>query len=339
MRKPFVVESKAGCSSDYCPSDPQAEAPASSRRQWLTGLSGLVGFGAASLVGAWPGLAMAATEQKRVIKRIPVSGELIAPVGMGTWITFNVGRDPAVRDQRAQVLDTFFASGGGMIDSSPMYGSAQEVLGDLLTRMPTPPGPDKLFSATKVWTGDSGREQVRQAHDLWRLKRFDLLQVHNLLNWREHLAMLREMKSAGRLRYLGVTTSHGRRHADLEQIMRTEQLDFVQLTYNAVDREAERRLLPLAQDEGIAVIVNRPFQRGALPQRLVGQPLPPVAAELGCETWAELLLKYIVAMPSVTCVIPATSRVDHMVQNMRAGTGVMPDSGQRRAIERAVQSA
>ncbi|MGB7297809.1 MAG: aldo/keto reductase, partial [Burkholderiaceae bacterium] len=267
--------------------------------------------------------------------QIPSTNEAIAPIGMGTWITFNVGRDPAVRAQRARVLQAFFAAGGGMIDSSPMYGAAQEVLGDLLTDI----NADKLFTATKVWTRGDGAQQIKEAHQLWQTNQFDLLQIHNLLNWQEHLPLLRDMKSAGKLRYLGVTTSHGRRHAELEKIMKTEALDFVQLTYNAVDREAEQRLLPLAADKEIAVIANRPFQRGALPARLQATPLPAIAVDLGCATWAELLLKFIVSHPAITCAIPATSRVDHMQQNMRAGVGVMPDTRQREQIAHAVASA
>lgn len=277
-----------------------------------------------------------ARSKQRVSKIIPATGETIAPIGMGTWITFNVGRDATLRNQRRKVLQAFFDAGGGMIDSSPMYGSAQEVLGDLLTAMSRHRRPDALFAATKVWTGSDGGTQIRQAHQLWQRDQFDLLQVHNLLNWREHLPMLREMKAAGRLRYLGITTSHGRRHADLEQIMASEPLDFVQLTYNAVDRQAEERLLPLARAKGIAVIANRPFRRGALPRRMQGRPLPAIAGELGCTTWAELLLKFIISHPAVTCAIPATSRVDHMQQNMRAGIGAMPGTRERELIARAV---
>jgi len=247
---------------------------------------------------------------------------------MGTWITFNIGSDREARAQREQVLRAFFEAGGGMIDSSPMYGSAQDVLGDLLSRL----APDNLFSATKVWTDGDGEGQINEAFQLWRRDQFDLLQVHNLVNWPEHLARLKEMKEAGSIRYLGITTSHGRRHAEMEKIMQQVPLDFIQLTYNPIDREAEQRLLPLAQDKGIAVIVNRPFRRGGLTQRLQNTPLPGLAADLDCDSWAQLLLKFTIAHPAVSCAIPATSNVEHMVENMRAGNGPMPTASQREQI-------
>lgn len=305
-----------------------------SRRRVIAGAAALAATAATGLARANSAVGQNSEQLPVLHKVIPVSGEAIAPIGMGTWITFNIGDDQAARAQRAEVLRAFFQAGGGMIDSSPMYGSAQDVLGDLLTRL----APGQLFAATKVWTGSDGREQIHESYQLWRRNHFDLLQVHNLLNWSDHLALLREMKQEGRIRYLGITTSHGRRHADMEKIIKQHPLDFIQLTYNAVDREAEQRLLPLAQDKGIAVIANRPFQRGALPQALANVALPPVAAELNCSTWAELLLKYIVSHPAVTCAIPATSRVDHMVENMRAGTGPVPDSKQREQIVQAVRN-
>lgn len=273
-----------------------------------------------------------------VVKVIPNSKQRLAPIGMGTWITFNVGRDEAARVARAAVLQAFFDAGGGMIDSSPMYGSAQAVLGDLLDRVGRP---KTLFSATKVWTGsaDEGADQIVQAHQLWGVRQFDLYQVHNLLNWQAHLPRLQAMKREGQLRYVGITTSHGRRHDELADLMRSESLDFIQLTYNPLDREAEARLLPLAAERGIAVIVNRPFQRGALIRRLSGKPLPAVAKELQCRSWAQLLLKWVVAHPSITCAIPATSKVVHMRENMAAGRGPQPDAAQRSLIAQAVQQA
>ncbi len=219
-----------------------------------------------------------------------------------------------------------------MIDSSPMYGSAQDVLGDLLSRL----APENLFSATKVWTDGDGEGQINEAFQLWRRDQFDLLQVHNLVNWPEHITRLQEMKEAGSIRYLGVTTSHGRRHAEMEKIMQQVPLDFIQLTYNPIDHEAEQRLLPLAQDKGIAVIVNRPFRRGGLTQRLQNTPLPGLAADLDCDSWAQLLLKFTIAHPAVSCAIPATSNVEHMVENMSAGNGPMPTASQREQIAEIV---
>jgi diketogulonate reductase-like aldo/keto reductase len=264
-------------------------------------------------------------------KPIPSSGERVPVVGMGTWITFNVGDDPDALAVRTEILRAFFAAGGGMIDSSPMYGSAEAVLGRVLPRLDQTQG---LFSATKVWTssGRAGPSEIAESQDLWGLDRFDLLQVHNLLAWSAHLETLKQMKAEGRVRYIGVTTSHGRRHAELEQVMRDEPVDFVQLTYNIVDREVEQRLLPLAQERGIAVIANRPFRRKALIHRAEGHPLPGWAAALGCKTWAQVLLKFIVAHPAVTCAIPATSQVAHMRENMAAATEPLPDAALRRRM-------
>jgi len=250
---------------------------------------------------------------------------------MGTWLTFDVGDDADARAARAGVLQAFFDQGGALVDSSPMYGSAQEVVGDALTRVR---GREALFSATKVWTlgRAAGIRQMEEAHRLWGVARFDLLQVHNLLDWEAHLATLKAWKVEGRVRHIGVTTSHGRRHDDLERLMRSEPLDFVQFTYNVADREAERRLLPLAAERGIAVIANRPFQGGALFGRVRGRPLPGWAAEIDCANWAQLLLKFVVSHPAVTCAIPATSRVGHMLENMGAGFGRLPDAALRRRI-------
>jgi len=204
---------------------------------------------------------------------VPGTDERIPKIGMGTYITFNVGPDPNARETLAQVLRTFFAMGGGMIDSSPMYGTAEEVLGDLLAKLEDTDG---LFSATKVWTRSTsgGEQQIDDSLALWGLDTIDLMQVHNLVNWREHLATMRARRDAGEIRYIGITTSHGRHHDELERIMRDEPIDFVQLTYNIVDRSVEDRLLPLAQDRGIAVIANRPFRRGQLFDRFADHPLP-----------------------------------------------------------------
>jgi diketogulonate reductase-like aldo/keto reductase len=218
-----------------------------------------------------------------------------------------------------------------MIDASPMYGSAEAVLGRTLPADAVERG---LFSATKVWTGDgdAGPAEIESSRALWRLPRFDLLQVHNLLAWEAHLDTLKAMRTQGTVRYVGVTTSHGRRHRELERIMADQPIDFVQLTYNVVDREAERRLLPLARERGIAVIANRPFRGGALPQRAAGRALPGWGREIGCETWPQALLTFVVSQPDLTCAIPATSRVDHMRENMAAARGPLPDASLRERI-------
>ncbi|MEK0082337.1 aldo/keto reductase [Benzoatithermus flavus] len=269
-------------------------------------------------------------------RRIPSSGEAIPAVGLGTWITFNVGDDPVLRDECAAVLAAFFAAGGRVIDSSPMYGSSQAVIGYGLAKLGVPPG---LFTADKVWTssGTAGPAQIEQSRRLWGIPRFDLLQVHNLLAWEEHLRTLFAMKEREEVRYVGITTSEGRRHDLLETIMRTQPLDFVQVTYNIVDREVEERILPLAMERGMGVIVNRPFQQGALTRRLEGEKLPPWSHEIGAVTWAQLILKFILSHPAVTVAIPATTRVDHVRENVAAATGPLPDAAMRRRMVTYVQ--
>jgi diketogulonate reductase-like aldo/keto reductase len=290
-----------------------------------------LGFLAGAAAGAALG-AVAGQEVRGALSRpVPATGERIPVVGLGTWITFDVGGDDTpARRARGDVLRAFLASGGRLVDSSPMYGSAEAVIGAELARG-SPPG---VFAATKVWTVGAlaGRSQMEHSRKLWGVTRFDLMQVHNLLDWRAHWPVLREMKGAGRARYIGMTTSHGRRHDDLEAIMKRERPDFVQLTYNLVDREAEARLLPLAAERGIAVIVNRPFDGGELFGAKTARPLPGWAAEIGCRTWAEAFLKWIAAHPAVTCAIPATSKVAHLEENMRALSGPLPDAALRRRI-------
>jgi diketogulonate reductase-like aldo/keto reductase len=265
-----------------------------------------------------------------LMRAIPSSGEMIPAIGLGTWITFNVGNDPVLRDECAAVMGAFFESGGRMIDSSPMYGSSQPVIGYGLERLGAPP----VFSADKVWisSGSDGPEQMEQSRRYWGVPHFDLMQVHNLLAWEAHLKTLRVMKDAGQVRYIGITTSEGRRHDLFEETMRSEQLDFVQLTYNIVDREVEERLLPLARDRGMAVIVNRPFQQGDLTRALEGEALPAWASEIGATSWAQFILKYILAHPAVTVAIPATSRIDHVRENVAAATGPLPDEPMRQRM-------
>ena len=264
---------------------------------------------------------------------IPKSGERIPAIGMGTWITFNVGDDRALRDNCADVLKQFFTLGGGMVDSSPMYGSAEEVIGYALNKLQKTEG---LFSATKVWTPSTwhGESQMASSEKLWGLKTFDLYQVHNLVNWEGHLETLRQ----GRIRYIGITTSHGMRHDEMAKVMREPDVDFIQLTYNAADREAEQHLLPIAADHGVAVIANRPFQRGALIDHMQRHPLPRWAADFGAENWSQVLLKFIISHPAITCAIPATSKVAHMTENMGALSGPLPDAKQRARIADHVAS-
>ena len=266
--------------------------------------------------------------QQIITRAIPSSGERLPAIGMGTWITFDAGRSGASRARLLPVLQAFFDRGGQLIDSSPMYGSSETVVGDLLPRLRQRP---RLFAASKVWIPGQrlGQVQMEDSRKLWGLTRFDLMQVHNLLDWEAHLETLKEWKSRGRLRYIGVTTSHGRRHAELEIIMNREPLDFVQFTYNLADRSAEERLLPLARERRMAVILNRPLDGGNLFDRVRGKPLPSFAAEFDCRNWAQYFLKFLISHPAVTCAIPATSQVAHMIENMGACTGRLPDDSTR----------
>ncbi|MES9937797.1 MAG: aldo/keto reductase [Sedimenticola sp.] len=294
------------------------------RRDFLLATGSSIGLLASGLLSARP-------DTSPLKKRIPSTGEQIPVVGMGSSITFNVGNDPRAREQRTAVLRAFFEMGGGMIDSSPMYGSSEAVIGHGLQKLSPTPG---LFSATKVWTtsGEDGPREMEDSRRLWGVERFDLMQVHNLLAWEEHLETLLSMKEQGRVRYVGITTSHGRRHRDIEHVMRTRPIDFVQASYNILDREVEQRLLPLAAERGIAFIANRPYQRGRLIDHAKRHPLPDWAGEFDCNDWACFLLKFIASHPAVTCAIPATSRVDHMRENMGALLGRLPDARMRKRM-------
>ena len=259
-------------------------------------------------------------------------------VGLGSWITFNVGDDPVLLKRSQDVIAAFAEAGGGLLDSSPMYGSSQDTIGRALEALGHPAA---IASADKVWTGDIGEgpEQIATSMARWGVRRFDILQIHNLVGWEGHLEKLAAMKADGRIGSIGITTSHGRRHDEFEKVMALDAIDTVQLTYNAVDREAERRLLPLARERGLRVIVNRPFQRGALTRRVAGVPLPGYAAELGAEGWAELLLKFVLSHPAGPEPIPATTSVAHLRQNKRAETGAMPDAALRQRIAADVAAA
>ena len=291
------------------------------RRQFISCLAMLgIGFNAPAVTSG------------RHFRSIPSTGEKIPAVGLGSWLTFAIDVDnPDQFSSREAIMREFLQLGGGMLDSSPMYGVAQEVIGKSLKNVEKH---DDLFSATKVWTRGNrqGFLQMEESRELWGLSRLDLMQVHNLLDWQTHLPTLREMKQEGEIRYIGVTTSHGRRHEELTRIMQTEQLDFVQLTYNILDREAEQTLLPLARDKGIAVIINRPFQRGGLFDRFESYRLPTWASEIDCANWAQFFLKFIISHPAVTCAIPATSQLQHLRENMGAAYGRLPDAAMRKRM-------
>ena len=285
--------------------------------------STLLGLAGASLLAAGRGVAQTGARMHR--RRIPSSGERLPVVGVGTWRTFDVGGKPEDRAPLAEVLRLLFEAGGSVIDTSPMYGSAEAVIGDLLTAAGTR---SKAFIATKVWTTgrDSGIAQMRNSLRLLRTDRIDLMQIHNLVDWRAHLPTLSAWKAEGQLRYLGVTHYTQSAHDELESVMRAERWDFVQLNYALDDRAVERRLLPLALERGIAVIVNRPFGGGGLLRKLMARKLPDWAGEIGAASWAQLLLKFVLAHPAVTCVIPGTGKPEHMRDNLQAGFGSYPDA-------------
>ncbi len=288
--------------------------------------------------GAALGLTRApAADGPLITRAIPRTGERLPVVGMGTWVTFDVAGDPDAMASRARVLQAFFDGGGTLVDSSPMYGSAESVLGELLKRTR---GRERLFAATKVWTlGKAlGVRQMERSRQFWGVPRFDLMQIHNLLDWKVHLDTLLAMKAEGRIRYIGITTSHGRRHDEMLAIMRSRPIDFVQFSYSIGAREAERRLLPEAAERGLAVIVNRPFEHGGLFSAVRGKPLPGWAADIDCANWAQFFLKFAVSHPAVTCAIPATSKPAHMQENMGAAYGRLPDAALRQRMLRHFES-
>jgi diketogulonate reductase-like aldo/keto reductase len=269
---------------------------------------------------------------------IPSSGERLPVIGLGTWQTFDVGTAAVERAPLAEVLREFAALGGKVVDSSPMYGASETVVGDLAASLGLH---GKLFVATKVWT--SGRAQgIAQMEDSMRKLRarpVDLMQVHNLVDVATHLDTLAAWKREGRVRYVGITHYTAGSHDAVARVITSRPVDFVQINYSVGEREAERRLLPACQERGVAVIANRPFASGDLFRRLRDRPLPAWAAEIDCASWAQLLLKFVVSHPAITCAIPATSRVSHLRDNMAAGVGRLPDAALRARIATAVQQA
>jgi aryl-alcohol dehydrogenase-like predicted oxidoreductase len=264
-----------------------------------------------------------------LMRPIPSSGEKLPLIGLGTWQTFDVG--PAQSAPLAEVLSTFVKLGGRVIDSSPMYGRAEQVVGDLLTKLKLR---DSLFLATKVWTRgqQAGIDSMERSFARLQTKTIDLMQVHNLVDAETQLRTIREWKAQGRFRYLGVTHYEASAFAEVAKILAREKLDFVQVNYSIMEREAEERILPLAQERGVAVIVNRPFSAGDLFSRVRGKPLPDFAAEFDCTSWPQFFLKWIIAHPAVTCAIPATNNVQHLEDNMRAGLEKLPDTKMRQRM-------
>ena len=264
-----------------------------------------------------------------IIKRkLPKSGEALPVIGLGTYLVFDVAPDAAALADLREVLTTFTAAGCSLIDSSPMYGRAEAVVGELTAALGLR---DSLFLATKVWTSGqaAGVKQMQDSLRLMRTRRIDLMQVHNLLDLAIHLKTLREWKAAGTIRYLGITHYHAGAYRELEKLLKTREYDFVQFNYSLAEREAEQSLLAVAAETGTAVIINRPFAQGELFAKVKGRELPAWAADFDCTSWAQFFLKYIIAHPAVTCVIPGTGKVRHMTDNIKAGTGRLPDEKQR----------
>ncbi|MCW9032443.1 MAG: aldo/keto reductase [Gammaproteobacteria bacterium] len=302
-----------------------------SRRTLLKALLAL-GISGSSLTK----LLHAATQNKSV-KKIPSSGEEIPVIGLGTSRTFDALGDEELLLHLKNVMQVFFDNKGALVDSSPMYGGAEAVIGKLLKQITND---NTIFSATKVWTygQQAGVKQMEESRKLWGIKRFDLMQIHNLRDWEVHYKTLKQMKAEGQIRYIGVTTSHGRFHNELEELLETLAFDFVQLSYNIDNREVEEKLLKIALDKGVAVIVNRPYQRGDLFSLVRGKALPDWASEIDVTSWGQYFLKYIVSHPAVTCTIPATTKVKHLVDNMAAQTGRLPDAKMRNEMIRYFKS-
>ncbi len=266
---------------------------------------------------------------------IPRTGEKLPVIGLGTWQTFDVGRAESERAPLRQVFREFVRAGGSVVDSSPMYGRSETVVGDLAFDLGVG---KRLFVATKVWTSgrEAGIRQMEESFRRLRVKRMDLMQVHNLVDWRTHLVTLRQWKEQGKVRYIGVTHYTASAYANLARILETEDLDFVQLNYSIAERDAERRMLPLAAERRIAVLVNRPFAQSDLFGKVRGKALPPWAKEINCTSWAQFLLKFVISHPAVTCAIPATSKVQHLLDNMQAGLPPLPDAAMRERMAQYV---
>lgn len=299
------------------------------RRQLLSGAL-LVGVPAVS-----PSLISQSYDfEKRLI---PSTGQRISPIGMGSWLTYDIDLGDPGFPERIEILKHFFSAGGEMIDSSPMYGRSEKVIGKCLQALDFP---SNTFSATKVWIKgqQAGVDQMRRSESLWHTQRFNLMQIHNLLDWQAHIETLLEWKKSGRLQYIGITTYGGLDHEQVIKILKQYPLDFVQMTYNIVDRAAENSIIPVAVEQGVAVIANRPFREGRLFDLVQGKSLPSWASEFQCENWAQFFLKFLLANPGVTCAIPATSQLVHMKENMAALLGPIPDLKTREKMLRYFNS-
>ena len=294
------------------------------RRRELLRLLG--GIGAAFTLGPVSG-----QTPKIMTRKIPSTGEDVPAVGLGTWQVFDAGNDAAARAPLREVLAAFAKAGGKMIDSSPMYGSAESVAGDLVAELGLR---DRLFFATKVWTRgrEDGIQQMETSFRRLKVQQMDLMQIHNLLDVAIHTRTINDMKAKGRVRYTGITHYTSSAYADVEKFLKNEKYDFLQINYSLAERESEKRLLSICKDKNIAVIANRPFAEGAMFRRVRGKPLPPWAAEIGVASWAQYFLKWIVGHPAITCVIPGTGKPEHISDNVAAGFGALPDEAMRKRM-------
>lgn len=294
-----------------------------SRRVYLKNMAALA---------ALPFLNFDAPQRKQMLyRKIPSTGEMLPVIGLGTWQTFDVGQNMEERKDLSEVLKLLATNSDSLIDSSPMYGSSEEVVGDLSSQLNLN---EKFFLATKIWTSgkESGTMQMETSMKLLKRKQLDLMQIHNLVEWQTHIKTLRDWKEQGKIRYIGITHYLDSAHASVERLIKTEPLDFIQINYSMMSRAAEQSLLPLAQEKQIAVLINRPFEEGALFQRVKGKILPEWAKEFDCESWGQFFLKYILAHSAVNCVIPGTSKPHHMLDNVRAGEGLFPDEKQKQMM-------
>jgi diketogulonate reductase-like aldo/keto reductase len=294
-----------------------------SRRQYLATLGGLF---------LTPLLAAMKTGQPSLLQRsIPSTGEMLPAVGVGTWQTFDVGESDTDRKPLREVLTRMISMGARVIDSSPMYGRSEHVVGELSTELKLN---EKLFIATKVWTTgeETGVRQMNESYASLKRQTIDLMQVHNLVDWQTHIKTLRKWKESGKIRYIGITHYIDSAHETLAQIIRNNPIDFVQVNYNLLDTHADEGLFQTAQERKVAVIINRPFQEGALFDRVRGKTLPAWASEFDCNSWAQFFLKFILSHPAVTCAIPGTSKVSHLLDNLGAAMGRLPDEKQRKRM-------
>ncbi len=277
-------------------------------------------------------------KQKKMNRRlIPSSNEEIPVIGLGTWQTFDVGTSQAERAPLKEVLKVLIEHGGSVIDSSPMYGRSEKVVGELTTELQIK---DKIFEATKVWTNgkEAGVEQMDDSLNLMQVNQMDLMQIHNLVDWKTHLKTLQQWKAEQKIRYIGITHYHNSGYGEFERIMKTEAIDFIQINYNLAVREAAERILPLAKDKGIAVLINRPYAGGSLFRESKNKTLPPWAKEFDANTWGQFFLKFILANPAITCVIPGTSKSKHMLDNVQAGFGKLPNADHQRKMIQLINS-